>query len=102
VTTTTTDTHTTATHEDSSSESIIEVEMPDQEMDLESESEPLVPAQTLEHSRQRTRATRAASDSESKFPDLQGYSIVRRRQHKATQQGRTSYSQQDIRDVLVP
>ena len=104
-TTTTIDTYTTAIHEDSSSESIIEVEMPDQEMDLELESEPLVPAQTLERSRKRTRATRATratSDSESDFPDLQGYSIVRRRQHKATQQGRTSYSQQDIRDVLVP
>jgi hypothetical protein len=88
---------TTASPRDPPPESIIEVEMPDRDSEPEHEVERLVA------SRKTTRSTKAtlASDSDSDFPDLQGYNTVRRRQHKATRQGRTAYGTQDIRNAIV-
>lgn len=86
---------------DSSPESIIEVEMPDKES--EPEPEHSVVSKALVRSRKRARPSEATTDSDSDFPDPQGFTTVRRPRSKTSQsnQGKTTQGTQDIRNALA-
>ena len=81
-----------------SPESVIEVEMPDQ--DSESELAAIIPSKAPVRSRKRARPAEATTDSESDFPDPE-FIIVKGRQRKTSQQGRTTEGTQDIRNALA-
>ena len=88
------------TPRDTSPESVIEVEMPDQESESELGLAPTVSSKSLVRSRKRARPVETTTDSESDFPDPE-FIIVRSRQRKASQQGRTTEGTQDIRSALA-
>ena len=74
---------------------------PESESEPEPEPEPLIASKALVCSQKRARPSSTTTDSDSNFPDLYGFILVKQYQSKAKQPGKISQGTQDIRTALA-